>query len=312
MVLRSIGRAFTTLRKLQFLTVPDTQFCDVLARPMDLPGVARTIAEKLYEMRNDWDVLELSYMSRLSQTPGLLANEMSKMGLRINIQSAGQNPFIHLEGGWDTFYSQRSRRLKKGNNLIANHLNRSGNAVIAQLTDNTDLETIVRTVTEVSSRSWKNTTGLSLDNASPQLFIARLSRHAAENGWLSVWLLTLDEKPVAMEYQLIYQGRVHALRSDFDESYGELSPGTYLNWKLLEQLFNHGLRTYYMGSGDNAYKLRWTESSEPLCRVRAYSSTATARLLYWIDEKLRPAAVWVRDFSTRLFHGIGRNKVKPR
>lgn len=306
LMLRVIRGPFVTRRKLTFLTVPDTQLCDVLSSPADLDAVIQTVAEQLFALRNDWDVLELNYLPAGSPTPGLLAGQMAKMGLRVTLQPAGRNPLITLQDGWDAFYSSRSRRLKKGNNLIANHLNKAGAPVVRQFTNKPDVATLLAAITEISARSWKTTTGMSLEHSGPRSFITCLSRHAAEHGWLSAWLLNLNDKPVAMEYQLIYQGSVHALRSDFDEAYGHLSPGTYLNWKQLEQLFGMGLATYYMGPGDNAYKYRWTETGEPLCRFRAYSSTLRGRCGYLLEERARPAAARIRSWINGLLHGAAK------
>ena len=75
-----------------------------------------------------------------------------------------------------------------------------------------ELEDVIR----ISARSWKRHTGNSLDQAGPQAFIRRLSHRAHDQGWLSVWRLTLDGSPIAMEYQLVGDGIVYALRSDFD------------------------------------------------------------------------------------------------
>ena len=74
----------------------------------------------------------------------------------------------------------------------------------------------------------------------------------------------VGDRPVAMEYQLVDNGNVHALRSDFDQSCEDLSPGSYLFRHLLESSFGGGLTRYYMGPGDNPYKLRWTDQGESL------------------------------------------------
>lgn len=301
LMLRTTRSSLIARRRLTFLTVPDTQLCDVLSAAEDLTIVIQTIAKQLSATRDDWDVLELSYLPATSATPGLFAGHMAKLGLRAILQSAGRNPFISLQGGWDAFYSGRSRRLKKSNNLIANHLNKAGAIAVRQLTH--DTASLLEVITAISARSWKTATGMSLEHNGPRSFIACLSRHAAEHGWLSVWLLTLNEKPVAMEYQLAYAGSVHALRSDFDEAYNYLSPGAYLNWKLLEQLFGMGLATYFMGPGDNAYKYRWTETGAALCRIRTYSTTWRGRCEHFLEERARPAAARIRAWVYGLRRG---------
>jgi CelD/BcsL family acetyltransferase involved in cellulose biosynthesis len=143
---------------------------------------------------------------------------------------------------------------------------------------------------DVSRRSWKQATGNSLDNPGPGAFIQTLTGHAARRGWLSLWLLHIDSKPVAMEYQLVDGANVYALRADFDTACEEISPGSYLMRTLVESLFDKGLQRYYMGPGSNAYKTRWTDEGEPLQQLSAFGRTWRGRLLHIVDDVLRPRA----------------------
>jgi CelD/BcsL family acetyltransferase involved in cellulose biosynthesis len=158
---------------------------------------------------------------------------------------------------------------------------------------------------EISARSWKSKLGVSLNHPEPGRFIRRLTEHAHEQGWLSIWLLRLDGKPVAMEYQLIANDCVYALRSDFDEQYTDLSPGAYLNRVLLERLFSRGSGTYFMGPGMNAYKWRWTEEYETIYRLTAYSPAWRGRLFMFADQKVRPVLRKLRD-RARSAHPEGK------
>src|SRR5205814_1178166 len=137
----------------------------------------------------------------------------------------------------------------------------------------------LQTITAISARSWKSVTGNSLEHAGPQAFARRLVQNAQKRGWLSVWILRLEGRPAAMELQLIADGAVYALRSDFDASLGELSPGSHLNGVLLEQLFDAGLRRYVMGPGENAYKYRWTDQAEEVCTLTSYGPTVAGGML---------------------------------
>jgi CelD/BcsL family acetyltransferase involved in cellulose biosynthesis len=167
----------------------------------------------------------------------------------------------------------------------------------------------IAAVVDISQRSWKQTTGNSLDRAAPGDFIRALSPAAQRNGWLSVWLAYLDERPVAMEYQLVYDGNVHALRSDFDSTLDHVSPGSFLFRYLLERLFGEGRSQYLMGPGDNAYKTRWTTEGHPLCRVIGYNGSVSGRFAYWIDQRAKPL---LRRFRDRLQRNGIRGLTKSR
>ncbi len=282
---------------LSFLTVPDTQMCDIIADPPRRTEVLRrTLAE--LERRRDWDVLELSHLAPAT------AKEISSLAVEIGhpvaVLDQGNNPGIGLTGSWSEYYGRRSRRLKKGNNLIANKLRKGGHEFRFQHFSRPDsgqqydVARLVDEIAEISGRSWKRQVGLSLNFPGPNAFIRRLSDLALAQGWLSIWLLEVDGRALAMEYQLVYDGTIHALRSDFDDSASGLSPGTYLNWKMLEQLFESDHTRYLMGPGDNTYKMRWAEEFHPLNRVVIYASTWRGRWRALLDIRVRPCARWLR------------------
>lgn len=274
LVLRHIRVRRIPMRRLEFLTVPDTQSCDFLIAPGEGEAVTAAVAAWLRQHASEWDTLQLNYLPEHSSAAQLIVH-LTEAGMRSQITPSSQNPYIDLQGGWEAFYGSRSRRLKKNNNLIANRLSRVGTLELDWIqadAPETQLRAALAEVEGLSASSWKQQTGNSLDFLGPRRFIERLTALATERGWLSIWLLRLNQKPVAMEYQIIYNGHVHALRADFDESCGhDLSPGSYLNWQLLQRLFGEQLARYHMGPGNNAYKYRWTEDAAPLRQLTAYS-----------------------------------------
>lgn len=280
-----------------FLTVPDTQYCDLIAAEGLEGAVAQAVADYLSRHAGHWDVLELGYLREGGVALRFLAPQFARRRAALSAEPAGANPVIPLSGGWAAFYATRGRRLKKSNNLVANRLTRAGELRLEWRRGDTlgDLDGLLAAVVGVSARSWKADTGFSLDRPGPGAFVTRLTELAAARGWLSVWLLTLDGETVAAEYQLEYRGRVYALRADFDRAREELSPGSYLNWKLLEQLFGAGLGAYYMGPGNNAYKARWTEGGEPVHRLTAFSPSLRGRGLHLLEQRLAPLARAARD-----------------
>ncbi len=290
-------------RTLEFLSVPDNQACDMIAAASEENVVSEALAVELTESHREWDVLRLSYLPEHSLALKELARALRDRGIAQHTNSLGGNPYVALETSWDDYYSTRSRRLKKANNLTANRLKKAGDVCIEWLEPKdgsaANASSALETAIAISAASWKRSTGNSLDSPGPQAFFRRISEHALAQGWLSLWLLSLDGKPIAMEYQLVFNGKVHALRADVVEGLDDISPGSHLNRHLLEQLFGRGLQRYLMGPGDNPYKKHWTEVSEPLYRLDAYSPSARGRL----------AALWYLNVKPTL--RALRAKLKP-
>ncbi len=290
---------------IEFMGVPDTQVCDVLCAPADHETVVDALLDYLSGHSHDWDVCEFEKLPADSRTATLL--ERGRGGrAAFDVSADGSNPQVSLGGTWQDYYATRSRRLKKGNNLVANRLKKQYDDinirwVRADDADERGVSQALQSAIDLSSLSWKRETGNSLDNSGPNAFIRKLTSHALAQGWLSLWILELDGKPAAMEYQLAFRGDIHALRGDFDDGLANLSPGTFLNWRILERLFDENERCYHMGPGDNSYKLRWAEQSPELCRAVAYSRSLRGRAMSIAERSLRPLAVTAVDWARNRF-----------
>lgn len=293
---------------LEFLTVPDTQFCDALIADEERVAVSAALADELMRRQGEWDLFRMNYISAQSVARTTLQQALSDRGLRCVDSGASENPSIALNGSWDAYYSSRSRRLKKAINLATNRLARAGRVELHWLQPGAvqaaGVDGLVDQIVQISGRSWKARTGNSLDNPGPQAFIRRLAHFAYQRGHLSVWTLTLDGKPIAMEFQIVSYGVVSALRSDFDGQYETLSPGSYLGRHLLEKLFAQGWHSYFMGPGENAYKYRWADGGEPVYSIAVYGRTVRGQMLAAHELVLKPAARRVRN----VLLGLGRSR----
>jgi len=290
---------FPKLRGLEFLTVPDTQTCDLIVEPEHRCAVVDAFCEELHRRHKEWDQLTLPYLNEASVVLHEFKAGMGKRYTACSVKSQGPNLFVKLGSTWEAYYSTRSRSLKKANNLAANRLKKTGRIEIQWLSRETSNESSMQNALaqaiDISARSWKQSTGNSLDNPGPMRFIKTLTKHATQNGWLSLWLLTVDGRALAMEYQLLEAGNVYALRADFDAECEETSPGSHLMRTLLETLFDRGLHKYYMGPGENAYKTRWTEDNDTLFQLIIYGKTWRGQIARIMDEILKPVARSLRD-----------------
>lgn len=287
-----------TLRFLDSLVVPDTQRFDVLVAATERGAATGALADALCR-RGGWDALRMRGLADDAVVLAALAPALRARGARDAPGASSTNPWIALDGEWQRFYASRSRRLKKAVNLASNRLGRAGVIAIDWLAPGAgsadDVARAIDAITAISGASWKSRTGNSLDNEGPAAFIRRLASLAHARGWLSVFVLTLDGRPVAMEFALASEGQVFALRSDFDASLEEVSPGSHLNRQMLETLFAAGLSRYWMGPGDNAYKYRWAEGAEPVHAVTVYARSARGRALALWDTAIKPRVRALRD-----------------
>jgi CelD/BcsL family acetyltransferase involved in cellulose biosynthesis len=270
-------------QRLQFLDVPDAQWCDALIDPALGHDVADSMIAGLLDATHRWDVLRLQRLPSNSMVERWLLPALAARGLQARFETVAVNRSVDLRATWQDYHSSLSRRTKKAYNLSSNRIARAGGARVEWITaDNCTLEnaqSLLDAVTSISSQSWKRATGSSLDCEGPTHFFGSLTASACREGWLSVFILRIGDEAAAMEYQLNFDGCVYALRADYKESFAALSPGTYLNFHLLKRLFESGtFRAYYMGTGLNPYKARWSPEGEKVHAMTLFAPTVRGRV----------------------------------
>lgn len=287
---------------LEFLSIPDTQECDAIVGVGEKDAVAKQIVTCLQKDRA-WHVLRLNRLPLNSFVCSVLRQELDSAGFRALETKVDKNLLFSLEGTWEEYYSRRSRRLKKGNNLVANRLAKNFSDIkieVVQLgeLDMADRQSVVEDVISVSSESWKaENTNTTFADKGPRSFLEKMCFDPDMSQNVCIWRLLLDGKCVATEIQVVKDGIVAALRSDFCADFQSDSPGTFLNREISQRLFEGTGLEYRMGPGSNTYKLRWSEKEIDLYELVAYSKTIRGRWLRFCQNSLKPllasiSSVW--------------------
>ena len=282
------------IRLLTLLDSADTPFVDVLAAGA-FPPVARALLDHL-DRRADWDIVRLQRLPAASPTVKVMEAELEGHW-QWRRRGTLDSPYLAIAGTWEAFYGAKSQRFKKTVRNIQNRLERLGSISIEEHRAVAPGSGLFNDLIDLTSRSWKADRGIAIATM-PRMrqFFDELTRRASARGWLSVWFLRLDGRPIAMEYQLRAQGVVHALRSDFDMTYAAASPGSALNFAIARGLFAEGgVREYDMGPGLNEYKMRWATGCHETVDLEIYRRTLYARLCYALETQIVPAARRIRD-----------------
>lgn len=282
------------VRYLGLLDCPDSPVADLLYTGAALP-VVRVLLDHL-TARSDWDVFELGRLP--AGSPTLKAFESELPG-RLRWRRAGEefSPYLAIDGSWTGFYASRSPRFKKTIRNIQNRLDRLGSVSVEEHDAIEPGGVLFDEMIELTGRSWKAGRGIAIATM-PRMraFFGELSRRATPRGWLTVWFLRLDGRPIAMEYQLRCNGIGYALRADYDLAYATSSPGSALNFAIVRALFERGeMREYQMGPGMNEYKMRWASGCHEAVKLQVYGPRAYPRLLHLTEAVILPAARRARE-----------------
>ena len=271
------------------LHAPDTPFVDWLAVGPPEPIIDAVMKD--LARRTDWDVLALAGLPATSVT--VKALEAWLPG-RFRWQHTGvlRSPTLVVSGTWDDFWAGKSQRFKKTIRHVANRLAKAGTVTVEEHREVRPDGPVFAEFLDVSRRSWKAPRQVAVATMPGMAdFFGTLTGCASVRGWLRLWILRLDGRAVATEYQLEDHGRVQALRAEFDASLPEeLSPGTHLNVEIARALFaRSGVYEYDMGPGENEYKSRWTSDGHDTVSMRIYRPGTYGAALYALEARAVPA-----------------------
>lgn len=287
------------VRFVGMLDSPDTPYVDWLTVGRPEPIVDAVLTELM--RRRDWDVFRLSGLPADSLTLKALESVLPGRFRTLRLPPL-PSPFVDVSGSWTAYWTATSQRFKKTVRSVRNRLQKAGQLRVEEYREIAPGSPVLDEVIDVSRRSWKAAENVAIANMPGMAdFFRELTARASRNGWLRLWLLRLDGRAVATEYQLESGGHIHALRADFDGSLpSELSPGTHLSEEIIRALFERpGIHEYDMGPGDNPYKQRWATGTHENARLLIFRPGGFGAALHMMASWLVPGLRQLRPGGSR-------------
>ncbi len=289
------------VRTMSFIVVPDTPWVDFVIRQGKQKETIEIFMKHVAAtQRHLWDSLELSRFSMKSTNYAILRDVIATMGLKSYQGFKNQIPYLEIREDWDTFINQKSKNFRKRQRNIANSIEKMGD-ITTEIIAQGSVEKVLHDIMLVSGHSWKNKAGVAIPNSRESIhFFECLTSMAMARGWLDVWILKKRGHPVAFEYHLMSDNRIHSLRSDFDETYRDISPGYLLLSAIIKNVFQKGCSEFHLGPGAHEYKFDWTNRVHEQDSITISNNTCAGIAVWFIEARIKPAAKLIRDRLLRL------------
>ena len=185
------------------------------------------------------------------------SNMLENIKAKYLIFAESENLFLTIDKPWDEYYNSRSKNFRKSLRGVKNRLERNTDAVIEQYDIcNSNFQGVLEELLNISSNTWKNDwvgVSLSMQPAS-KIFFKNLTEMGLPNSKIILYLLRINGTAAATEYHIRSKGIEYALRADFHNEFTHHSPGTFLDFSVIKDLFNKGIHRYELGPGLNPYK----------------------------------------------------------
>ena len=224
--------------------------------------VARALLSELMATlaRGEADVLRLRLLE-VGSPLHHLAHTMPSTLCRQRSSQPSTRWLVEIPESFDAFLKARSKSMRTNIRYYAKRLlsEYGERARLEHFHDGSDLERLYRDTAEVAAKTYQQALGASFEDTPLRRALNDL---AIRRGWFRAYMLYLDERPAAFWYATAYRGVIHTGFTGYDPSYRDLSIGTFVLGRLIEDacadpditLLDHGF-------GDADYKRRLSDRS---------------------------------------------------
>lgn len=246
------------------------------------------IFEYLKQRQAEWDILRLVNIPTESPVTEILPDISARLKMNCGVKKGLHSPFVKVESDWEMFLQSKSAKFRKVLRNKVNRVKRLGDFTIEKIEDISCRPDILPDVYDISQYSWKGKCqGGILATQERKRFFDELSLVAGKKGWLNIWVLRINNiGNIAYEYHLCYRDKVYALRGDFKEEYREYTPGSVLEYYIIEKAFSNGIIEYDLCGSDYEYKMNWANNIREHNIMEIFSSSPYSKMLYRLEYKI--------------------------
>lgn len=226
------------------------------------------------------DMLEFSYLAANSKL--MQAMQRNPNSLIHHVEPCESAPYVDCRGGWDDYWSSRGKsRTEWGRR--ERRLMSDMHARFECLTEWPAIEPLFAGILGIEASGWKGRQGSAINQEPATLaFYTRSTREWAAKGMLRLFILFLDNIPVAFELDVEMNGVLNCVKHGYLEDHAKLGPGQVLRTQVLRWAFAQPKVTVFdMFGPSTEAKLKWATGAEPLYTARIFRRTPRG-LLAWL------------------------------
>lgn len=227
--------------------------------------------------------------SRLADAPASAIHERAEAATTLTID---------LSTDFDTYWSQRSRKLRQNLRRALRSIEASGADCRLQFfRGETELGAALQRYARIESSGWKGDAGTAIDLQAPQgRFYADMLGRCTGRGQAEIVELHIDGRIAASQMLLLNDNMMITLKTTHDESLAAHSPGNVLDYLLLEREFaERRVRAVEYYTNASSELLRWGTAHRTITHHRWYRSAWVRRLIDVLRRRPRGAVPTIQE-----------------
>jgi len=248
---------------------------DIICSHKDADSYISVAMDFLASKCGGWDVCHLSHLADDSCLVEWFSKDTS---IDKDIFEVSSAPFIPIRGSFDEYRMTSLSQHRRGVLKRARRDLYEKQKIQAYL-DPVDCQNGMRELyalhkMRAESKKIKSTFGR------PDLlkFHEKVAKLLNEKGWLRLYFLRNEEKPIAANYGFVFANRYFGYQMGLDPAWESKSAGNVLLYETIEKMFKDQMVEFDFLRGDGGYKGFWTKESRTLSNVNIYNKKLWSRL----------------------------------
>ena len=231
-------------------------------------------ASYLGDQRDSWDWMELNGPRKVSGCVAALLECAREKNWELKAESIPCST-LKLPASWEDYLRLLEPRFRTKVRSSLALLSNSIKSDPVPCTSNTDIDSWLALLFDLHTRRWasEDMPGV-FRHAAKRTFYRDLSRAALNEGWLAFHRVNWGERPLALQYGLVYRNCFHLLQEAYDPDFATIRPGVALRGWLMRHWIENGLGEYDFLAGVAPHKIAWGAGEVLSTRLLISASTA--------------------------------------
>jgi CelD/BcsL family acetyltransferase involved in cellulose biosynthesis len=241
-----------------------TDYQDIVAKPLDIPIVARALAEWIVAQRTPR--VRLEFVPEESGTLDAMSPVLSAAGYDVQIDRLVTAPRVNLPDSFDAYVRSLG---KKERHELRRKLRRleTGRRVAFRFAGEREHASLLDRFVALHRRSRGEKAEFMTEET--ERFFRDVARAMAGRGWLRLGVLNVDGEDAAVLFAFAYEGTLALYNAAYKPELAALSVGIAGHAYAVRGAIDEGLRVYDLLRGDEPYKYDLGGTDHWLLRLEA-------------------------------------------
>jgi CelD/BcsL family acetyltransferase involved in cellulose biosynthesis len=286
-----LSRSLRHGRVVRFLGSGDvcSDYLTIFARPEVRTMVVDELVDYLTgEAAGEWDVIELTGVEAGDDATSALVERLAERDYMLHQQPGESCWRLELPADWESYVKTLSKTRRERTRQIVRESFDTGRAVSRQVLDREDLPRYFDLLVELHQKRRRSLgePGCFADATFTEYHREVMERFFAL-GRLRLQYILLDDRPVAIEYDLTGGNTIYFYQSGIEPAVLDQRPGWMGTIGSLRSAIEQGYRTFDFMRGDEAYKSSWKAQPQPTIETRIVARRRAAQLRHtaWLAER---------------------------